>query len=301
MCDLYASLGHEVVNASRRPSEYLPEGVEFFQIEVDDFFDFSSLVEITLPDLVINLLSLSSVIECEKNPELSHELNWLFVEKCLKALQTARDQSGRDIHFVQASSSEMFSGYAAETVINEDTMLNPATTYGKHKARAHEAILDFNSSFGGARAAILFNHESPRRTSKFVSKKIINGLIDIKIGKSKYLELGNVKSRRDWGFAGDYAQGMVILGENSDTPSLVFASGELHSVEDFVEYAAKAIGVQDVADKIFINQDLIRKVENDGLIGDSNKARTLGWVQTLSFHGMIDHMAAHEIANRTDT
>ena len=301
LCDLYAASGHKVINASRRPSEYSRKGIQFSQIQVDEFFDVSKLIENSLPDLVINLLSLSSVLECEKNPELSHDLNWIFVEKCLKAVQNVRERLGSNIQFVQASSSEMFSGYAAETIINEDTDLNPATTYGKHKAQAHEAVLDFNSSYGGARSAILFNHESPRRTSKFVSKKIINGLIDIKIGKSEKLELGNINSRRDWGFASDYAQGVMMLGENSNCSTLVLASGELHSVEDFVKHAAKTIGVPNIADKIFINQDLIRKVENDGLIGDSSKARTLGWVQTLSFYEMIEHIAGYEIANRKDT
>ena len=300
LCDLYAASGDKVINASRRPSEFSRGEVQFSRILVDEFFDISKLIENSLPDLVINLLSLSSVFECEKNPELSKELNWIFVEKCLKAVQNAREKFGSDIQFVQASSSEMFSGYAAETVINEDSALNPATTYGKHKAQAHEAVLDFNSSYGSARAAILFNHESPRRTSNFVSKKIIKGLIDIKVGKSAKLELGNINSRRDWGFAPDYAQGIMILAENLNCSTLVLASGELHSVEEFVEHAAKTIGVSDIADKIFINQDLIRKVENDGLIGDSTKARMLGWVQSMSFYEMIDHVAGYEIANQED-
>ncbi len=301
MCELYAASGHEVLNASRSPSAYSRDNARWIQIEVNQFFDFSELIENASPDLVINLLSLSSVIECEKRPEVSQELNWVFVDKCLKAVQRARVHFGRDIHFIQASSSEMFSGCAAETVINENSALNPATMYGKHKAYAHEAILNFNSSFGGARAAILFNHESPRRKSNFVSKKIISGLIDIKMGRSEKLELGNINSRRDWGFAADYAEGMMILGQNFNAPTLVYASGELHSVEDFVKYAAKSIGVPNICEKILINQELIRKVENDGLIGDSTEARKFGWAQTLDFYGMIDHMASHEIANRQGT
>jgi GDPmannose 4,6-dehydratase len=298
LCDLYANSGHEVFNASRTPSRYSRDNVRFLEIVVDEFFDVSGLIEKASPDLVINLLSLSSVSDCERNPGLSQELNWLFVERCLKALRSARDHFGRDIHFVQASSSEMYSGYAAETVINENSMLNPATTYGKHKARAHEAILDFNSSFGGARAAILFNHESPRRDSKFVSKKIINGLVDIQEGKIGKIELGNINTRRDWGFAADYAQGIMILGEKSSVSSLVFASGKLYSVKDFVKHAAKTIGISEINDRIFINQDLIRNVENDGLIGDSTMARTHGWIETLDFHELIGYMAEHEIANR---
>ena len=225
LCELYAASGHEVFNASRTPSRYSPDSGRFLQIVVDELFDISGLIQKASPDLIINLLSLSSVIECEKNPELSQELNWFFVEKCLKEVARARAYFEREIQFIQASSSEMYSGYVAETVVSENSVLNPATTYGKHKAKAHEAVQEFNSSFGGARAAILFNHESPRRTSKFVSKKIINGLIDIKMGESKKLELGNIATRRDWGFAPDYADGIMILGKNPDVSSLVFASG----------------------------------------------------------------------------
>lgn len=298
LCDLYTSSGSEVYNASRNASPHPQNQAKFYKIEVDKKFEIRQLLIELNPDLVVNLLSLSSVYECERNPEISLEINTNFVEKCLVAISEVQEIIGSRIEFIQASSSEMYSGNLAGTVINEESELNPVTTYGKHKAMAHEKVMEYNSKCGGARAAILFNHESPRRPPKFVSKKIINGILDIKFGQIETLELGNIGARRDWGYAADYAAGIEILGSQSEHPALVFASGELHSVEAFLIQAAKTIGVANIMDKVTINQDLVRKVENDGLIGDSTKAKNLGWRHTQNFYSLIDLMASEELADR---
>ena len=261
--------------------------------EVSDLFHFSS------PKIIINLISISSVFSCEENPALSKRVNSDFVDNLLGALGRYQSNVQEPIRFVQASSSEMFSGYEPETVITVNSYLNPKTTYGRHKALAHLATQNYNQKYGNAATAVLFNHESPRRPQNFVSKKIISGLVDIKLGLSENLKLGNMSSRRDWGYAKDYASGILKLSENSFLDNLIFASGQLHSIEDFLVRAADILGIENYQKKIEIDPSLIRKLDNDGIIGDPTKAfETMQWKNSLSFSDLIEVMAAAELEKR---
>jgi GDPmannose 4,6-dehydratase len=193
----------------------------------------------------------------------------------------------------------MYSGYPAETVVSETTELKPLTTYGEHKTIAHLATLMRNQTDGNAQTVILFNHESPRRPQRFVSQKITKGLVSMKYGNIERLTLGNIHSRRDWGFADDYALGILKLIENQNFDSVILASGELHSVREFIVEGAKFLGIENALKRIEIDPNLLRKKENDGLIGDSSKARHfLEWKQTVNFRELIQLMIDSEIQRR---
>ena len=295
----YLSKKYRVFNASRTPGKFTKPNVTHVPFDASSEDNLFELVNEVKPNTIINLLSLSSVFACEENPSLSQRINCDFVFKILEILDHYRNKFETSINFVQASSSEMYSAYEANTVISEDSVLNARTIYGIHKSLAHQATLEFNRSNGTAQSAILFNHESPRRPANFVSQKIVKSLVEIKLGLRNKIELGNIETRRDWGYAKDYAEGIVKLTENPQIESLVFASGEIHSIKEFVRIVSEILEIKNYEDIIEINSELKRKNENDGLIGNSNKAlETSQWKPSLTFFELIQLMVNHELLSR---
>jgi GDPmannose 4,6-dehydratase len=291
--------GSVVYNASRTRGLFTPTDSRFVRFDAQEENDLLVLLTKLNPDVVINLLSMSSVYECAKNPEISEHLNSNFVLKLIQAISRYEQDLGLPVKFLQASSSEMYSGHPPETVISENTPLKPLTIYGEHKTIAHFATLERNQADRNAQAVILFNHESPRRAQGFVSQKITNGLVNIKYGNLEKLTLGNIHSRRDWGFADDYALGILKLIENQSLASIVLASGELHSVSEFIVEGAKYLEIGDALRRIEIDPNLIRKKENDGLVGDPSRARELlKWQRTVEFKDLVQLMIDSEIERR---
>jgi GDPmannose 4,6-dehydratase len=299
LSEQFIERGSIVYNLSRTRGSFSPPDSRFIQFDALNENDLLSILMKINPDIVINLLSMSSVYECAKNPELSKMLNCDFVLNVIDAVTKYEQIVGVPLKFLQASSSEMYSGYPAETVVSETTELKPLTTYGEHKTIAHLATLMRNQTDGNAQTVILFNHESPRRPQRFVSQKITKGLVSMKYGNIERLTLGNIHSRRDWGFADDYALGILKLIENQNFDSVILASGELHSVSEFIVEGAKFLGIENALKRIEIDPNLLRKKENDGLIGDSSKARHfLEWKQTVNFRELIQLMIDSEIQRR---
>jgi GDPmannose 4,6-dehydratase len=254
----------------------------------------TELIQTCDADVVINLISLSSVFECERDPASSEALNYGLVKDLSSAVLQAQETLCKPVLLFQCSSSEMYSNFQPHSVISEDSDLNPGTTYGKHKAQALTYLrnMSFINSEFNFTSGILFNHESPRRSSNFVSKKIINGAREISMGRLDFLELGDISVERDWSYAPDFAEGIASLTQARITGEFVFASGELHSIDEFCELAFKFFGIDHYKSFLRINADFLRKNNNNGLIGDASKLRrSLNWSPTVDFTGLVKIMA----------
>jgi len=291
---LEASPNNRVFSASRGENQFFAPK-NFLRLEPElSSSKFIQLIKSCDADVVINLISLSSVFECEKDPTTSEALNYALVKDLSSAVLQAQETLSKPILLFQCSSSEMYSNMTPHSVISEDSELNPGTTYGKHKAQAlnHLRNLSSSNSDFNFTSGILFNHESPRRSSSFVSKKIVNGVRDISIGKSDFLELGDISVERDWSYAPDFAEGIASLVQARITGEFVFASGELHSIKEFCEHVFKAFNIDRHQDFIRINSEFLRKNNNNGLIGDATKLHgTIGWKPKVDFPELVRIMA----------
>jgi GDPmannose 4,6-dehydratase len=204
----------------------------------------------------------------------------------LEAIRTVNDK----IKFYQASSSEMF-GKVRETPQNERTPFHPRSPYGVAKVYGHYITVNYRESYGlFACSGILFNHESPRRGLEFVTRKITNAVARIKLGLQKQLALGNLESKRDWGFAGDYVDAMYRMLQQPQPDDYVVATGETHSIREFLELAFRHAGLN-WEDHVVSDPRFFRPAEVDLLVGDASKAeRELGWKPTTSFEQLTRMM-----------
>jgi GDPmannose 4,6-dehydratase len=254
-----------------------------------DLLDHNSLISAIQecePDELYNLAAQSFVPTSWNQPVLTGEFTALGVTRVLEAIRVI-DPS---IRFYQASSSEMF-GKVLETPQTETTPFYPRSPYGVAKAYGHFLTVNYRESYGiHASSGILFNHESPRRGLEFVTRKISYGVARIKLGLQKKLQLGNLDAHRDWGFAGDYVRAMWLMLQQDEPGDYVVATGETHSVEEFVARAFARVGL-DWKDHVVIDQRFMRPAEVDMLVGDPTKAsEKLGWKPEVTFEGLVDLM-----------
>ena len=281
---------YEVVGASRNPVAGDASVSAHYLLDIRNTIEFKSIIEAENPDVIVNLSSLSSVSECDAHPTLSEEVNFLAVVNMTKIISAHQDLAEKQIHFIQASSSEMYAGLGSDVFINEHSNLAPLSVYGRHKAMTHEYLDSIASEFPITQA-ILFNHESSKRPEKFVSQKIIKSVVDLYQGKISRVPFGNLRTRRDWSFAGDVAQALSQIIKLDSAGSFVIGSGVLHSVEDFFLAACDLIGIPDGLDFAYQDSTLVRKVENDGLIADTTKARAeLQWRPEFQFREIVLEM-----------
>jgi GDPmannose 4,6-dehydratase len=261
-------------------------GVEFAE---GDLLDQSSLIaalETCQPTEVYNLGAISFVGLSFKQALLTGEITALGVTRMLEAIRTVNSK----IRFYQASSSEMF-GKVRETPQNERTPFHPRSPYGVAKVYGHYITVNYRESYGlFACSGILFNHESPRRGLEFVTRKITNGVARIKLGLQKQLALGNLESKRDWGFAGDYVDAMYRMLQQPEPDDFVVATGETHSIREFLQLAFRHAGLS-WEDHVVSDQRFFRPAEVDLLVGDASKAeRELSWKPTTSFEQLTRMM-----------
>lgn len=286
LAELLLQQGYTVVGMVRRTSTINFDRIRHIQQEIEivqgDLLDQMSLISILQdyrPDEVYNLAAQSFVPTSFTQPVLTGEFTALGVTRLLDAIRIV-DPS---IRFYQASSSEMF-GKVREVPQTEDTAFFPRSPYGVAKVYGHWITVNYRESYGiYACSGILFNHESPRRGLEFVTHKITNAVAKIKLGLSNELRLGNLDSRRDWGYAPDYVRAMWLMLQQEEPDDFVIATGETHSVRDFLEVA---FGQAELDWQEFVVQDdsLYRPAEVDLLVGDASKAgRKLGWEPTVSF------------------
>ncbi len=261
-----------------------------------DLLDQASLSDALLesePDEVYNLASQSFVKASWSQPVLTGEFTALGVTRMLDAIR----QLNKKIKFYQASSSEMF-GKVTETPQKETTRFYPRSPYGVAKVYGHYITVNYRESYDMfAVSGILFNHESPRRGLEFVTRKITNSVARIHLGKQKKLELGNLDAKRDWGFAGDYVEAMWRMLQQEQADDYVIATGQNHSVKEFLELAFAVVGISNWKEYVLANDPKhMRPAEVDYLIGDFSKAKEkLGWSPKTSFKKLVEMMVKNDI------
>lgn len=263
-----------------------------------EMVDFLGAIENFQPDCIVNLASLSSVAACEKDIELSKRINLNFPLQILSALEKYRFL---DCFFVQASSSEMFSGYS-EKMISESTELFPNSTYGKHKSEVHRRIQTLQSS-GEVRASsiVLFNNESSKRQEIFATKKIVRELLSIKLKRSTELRIGNDYVSRDWNHPSDTCEAIRLIVEHGASTNYVVGSGELHTVREFVNTSALLMGLKEDSFRVINDPMFVRQNENHGLYANNAKIREeLGWQPRIHFKEIVRELVEYELARTSE-
>jgi GDPmannose 4,6-dehydratase len=279
--------------------EALQHELPFVELVSGDLADLPSLVsamEACQPDEVYNLGAISFVALSFSQAELTANITGLGVLRMLEAVRMVGGSHNNPIRFYQASSSEMF-GQVRETPQNELTPFHPRSPYGCAKVFGHDIVVNYRESYGlHASSGILFNHEGPRRGLEFVTRKVTNAVARIKLGLQDEVVLGNLDSKRDWGYAGDYVKGMWSMLQQDQPDDYVLATGETHSIEDLVQRAFAEVGIDNWADYVRQDPKFLRPAEVDLLIGDSTKARTvLGWEPEVDFGALVKMMVAHDL------
>ena len=276
------------------------EEFPFIEPVSGDLADLSSLVkaiEVSHPDEVYNLAAISFVAYSFNNAELTGDISGLGVLRMLDAVRMVGGSENNPIRFYQASTSEMF-GEVRETPQTEMTPFHPRSPYGCAKVFAHYITMNYRESYDMfACSGILFNHEGPRRGHEFVTRKITNAVARIKLGLQNEIVLGNLDSKRDWGYAGDYVRAMWLMLQHDTPEDFVVATGETHSIREFLDLAFAEIGIDDWTP--YVRQDLkfLRPAEVDLLIGDASKAKEkLGWEPEVSFPQLVKMMVEHDLA-----
>jgi len=282
--------GYRVIGMVRRSSTVTLERIQHILDDIvivqGDLHDQSSLISLLReyePDEVYNLAAQSFVPTSWSQAVLTGEVTSLGVTRLLEAIRLVN----RKIKFYQASSSEMF-GKVQEAPQRETTPFYPRSPYGVAKVYGHWITVNYRESYDMfAVSGILFNHESPRRGLEFVTRKISDGVARIKLGLAKELRLGNLESRRDWGFAGDYVEAMWRMLQQEKPDNFVVGTSETHSVREFCEIAFSHVGLN-YQEYVVQDESLYRPAEVDVLVADPSKARNiLGWEPNVNFRELV--------------
>jgi GDPmannose 4,6-dehydratase len=293
LAELLLDKGYQVYGMVRRSStenferiNHLTDRIVLVQADLLDPTSLIEALEEARPHEVYNLGAQSFVPTSWKQPVLTAEFTAVGVTRLLEAIRRVDS----DIRFYQASSSEMF-GKVREVPQNEQTPFYPRSPYGVAKVYGHFITVNYRESYGlYATSGILFNHESPRRGLEFVTRKVSDAVARIKLGQAGELRLGNLDSKRDWGYAGDYVEGMWMMLQQSEPEDFVLATGEPHSVREFAELAFGHAGL-DVEQYVRTDPEFLRPAEVDHLVGDASKASAkLGWEPRVSFQGLVEMM-----------
>src|SRR4051794_21865775 len=303
LAELLLDKGYQVVGMVRRAStenfqriEHLRERLHLVQGDLLDQTSMPSILEQYRPDEVYTLAAMSFVPTSWQQPVLTAEFTAVGVTRVLDALR----HSCPAARFYQASSSEMF-GKVREVPQTEATPFHPRSPYGVAKVYGHHITVNYRESYGMfACSGILFNHESPRRGLEFVTRKISDGVARIKLGLSSELRLGNIEAKRDWGFAGDYVEAMWLMLQQDEPSDYVIATGEEHSVQEFVELAFERAGI-DPEKHVAVDPRFLRPAEVDHLVGDASKARReLEWAPRASFRELVELMVDADLERVTN-
>ena len=305
LAELLLSKGYEVYGVIRRSSSFNTARVEHiysdphdpdsrFHLVYGDLNDGSRLnhlIRTIRPDEIYNLGAQSHVRVSFDVPEYTGDTTGLGVLRLLDAIR----ETGHECKFYQASSSEMF-GKVQEVPQKETTPFYPRSPYGAAKVFGHWITVNYRESYGMfSCSGILFNHESPRRGETFVTRKITRAVGRIVHGLQDKIFLGNLDAKRDWGFAGDYVEAMWMMMQQEEPGDYVVATGETHSVRDFLEEAFKHVNLK-WEDHVEIDPRYYRPAEVDLLLGDSSKAREkLGWKPKVDFPGLVQMMVDHDL------
>src|SRR3989440_676021 len=299
LAELLLEKDYDVCGMVRRASVEKFERIEHLRgsirLEQADLLDQLSLIELVKkfrPHEIYNLAAQSFVPTSWSQPMLTAEFDAVGVTRLLEAVRLVDPT----IRFYQASSSEMF-GQVREVPQRETTPFHPRSPYGVAKIYGHFITVNYRESYGlHASSGMLFNHESPRRGLAFSTRKITNGAARIKHGLDTTLALGNLDAQRDWGFAGDYVRAMWLMLQQDEPSDYVVATGETHSVEEFVQIAFEHAGL-DWQKHVVVDPQFYRPAEVDLLLADPAKAHAvLGWKREVSFEKLVRMMVDSDIA-----
>ena len=293
LADFLLAQGYRIVGMVRRSSTVTFDRIRHIQDKIEvvqgDLLDLTSLVDILReyrPSEVYNLAAQSFVPTSWKQPVLTGEFTALGVTRMLEAVRMV-DPS---VRFYQASSSEMF-GKVQEVPQTEKTPFYPRSPYGVAKVYGHWITVNYRESYNlFACSGILFNHESPRRGLEFVTRKVTHSVAKIKLGLANQVRLGNLESKRDWGYAPDYVRAMWLMLRQDHPDDYVVATGETHSIRELCQVAFEHVGL-DWQKYVVVDPIFIRPAEVDHLIGNAEKAgRVLGWEPSVTFKQLIELM-----------
>jgi GDPmannose 4,6-dehydratase len=305
LAELLNEKGYEVYGIVRGQQNPKKQRVEqeqpYIKLIEGDLIDPSSLIraiELSKPDEVYNLAAISHVGYSFKAPQLVADVTG---KGALNLLEAIRQTGGtKTVRYYQASTSEMFGGLNYNRPgkgYDEAALFHPRSPYGVAKLYAHWITKNYRESYDmHASCGILFNHEGPRRGVEFVTRKISNAVARIHLGKQEHIELGNLDPKRDWGFAGDYVEGMWLMLQQSNADDYVLATGKSHSIEDFLDLAFKQVGIDDWKPYVKQNPDFLRPAEVDILLGNPAKAeKVLGWKRKVDFEGLVKMMVDYDL------
>ncbi len=291
--------GYQVIGMVRRSSTvtsgrifHIQDKLTIVQGDLHDQGSLISMIEKFTPDEVYNLAAQSFVPTSWNQPTLTGEVTGLGVTRMLEAIRMVN----KDIRFYQASSSEMF-GKVQEVPQTENTPFYPRSPYGVAKVYGHWITVNYRESYDiFAVSGILFNHESPRRGLEFVTRKITYGAARIKLGMADQLALGNLESRRDWGYAKDYVRAMWMMLQQDAPKDYVVGTGETHSVREFCEAAFGAVGLN-YEDYVVQDPRFYRPAEVDLLVSDpSLMKKEIGWAPSIDFKELVSLMVEADMA-----
>ena len=299
LADFLLEKGYIVYGMERRSSSkqrensaHLEGKITFINGDLTDQNSLLRCLKESDPDEVYNLAAMSFVGESWNTPEHTSEVTALGALRILEAVR----EYNPNIKFYQASSSEMF-GRMVENPANENTPFYPRSPYGVAKLYGHWITKNYRESYGMfACSGILFNHESERRGLEFVTRKITDGIARIKLGLADYITLGNLETRRDWGYAPDYVKAMWLMLQQDVPDDYVIATGEDHSIREFLDIAFNHIGISDWSPYVKQDPRFIRPAEVDILRGNYKKAKEeLGWIPETKFYNLVVKMIDNDL------
>ena len=293
LADFLLEKGYEVYGMVRRSSvenfdriEHIRDRLKFVQADLLDQLSIIDALKESKPDEIYNLGAMSFVPTSWKQPVYTGECTAMGVTRMLEAIR----HMDRKIRFYQASSSEMF-GKVREVPQKEATPFYPRSPYGVAKVYGHYMTVNYRESYDmHASSGILFNHESPRRGLEFVTRKVTYHAAMIKLGMADALYMGNLDSKRDWGYAKDYVKAMWLMLQQDEADDYVISTNETHTVKEWVDAAFKSLGL-DWEKYVKLDPRFLRPAEVDLLVGDSSKAKkVLGWEPEVDFKKLVDIM-----------
>lgn len=315
LAELLLDKGYNVYGIMRRKAvvdygnvEHIKDRIHFIYADMTDVVSLINAMNISQADEVYNLAAQSFVATSWEQPLATAQIDALGVTNMLEAIRTVKPSC----RFYQASTSEMF-GLVQEIPQKETTPFYPRSPYGVAKLYGHWITKNYRESYGlYACSGILFNHESERRGKEFVTRKITEAVVRIKLGVQDYMELGNMDSKRDWGHSKDYVYAMWLMLQQDEADDYVIATNETRTVREFVEAAFSKVGItvewtgsgMDEVGKdketgktvVKINKDFFRPAEVDILLGNPEKAeKVLGWKRHISFDELVERMVNHDM------
>jgi len=306
LADFLLKKNYEVYGSYRRTSHKCFERLEAFDIlnkvelvraDLADQISLNNAIKNIQPDEVYNLAAQSFVAVSFEEPLLTADITGLGALRVFEAVK----EFNPHCKIYQASSSEMFGN--SDEIKNENSRLFPASPYGVAKVYAHKTAQLYREAYKMfISCGILFNHESPYRGLEFVTRKITQNLANIKFKKQENFFLGNIKAKRDWGFAGDYVKAMWLMLQQDEPSDYVVATGKSHSIEDFLKESFEYAGMGDWKRYVEINKKYMRPYDIDNLVGDYSKAeKELGWKPEMSYHDLIKLMVDSDIKSLQKT